>query len=434
MNLFRSYHKRKLRIYSFINKVFAPILVRLFSHQGLYSEQLKTAQGEKDDSYVPLSNRHVAADESALQLIAFYLPQFYPFEVNDKSWGKGFTEWTNVSKAVPQFRGHYQPRLPGELGFYDLRIEDVQKRQIELARQHGIYGFCYYHYWFAGKRVMEKPVQQIRANKELDLPFCLCWANENWTRHWDGGDENILLQQEHSPRDDIEFIQEIERLLKDSRYIRINGKPLLILYRPMLLPDPAATARRWREYARENDIGELYIVGVAAVSFSDYEQIGFDGLVEFPPHNIKNHDISVRKTFYNLDFRGEVLDYTRAAAESLSNLNPGQKVFPGVMMEWDNEARKPGKGVVYHGCTPDIYQQWLDAACHYVIENKAQDERFVFINAWNEWAEGTYLEPDRKYGYAYLNATANVVEKYSRIAETSCKVDNEAIDRRSLMH
>ena len=423
MNLYRSYHKRKLQFCSFISKLFAPILFRLFSHQGLYSEQLKTAEGKTDDNYVPLSTRHVSVGESALKLIAFYLPQFHPVEVNDKAWGKGFTEWTNVSKAIPQFQGHYQPRLPGELGFYDLRIEDVQKRQLELARQHGIYGFCYYHYWFAGKRVMERPVQQILANKELNLPFCLCWANENWTRRWDGGDGDVLLRQEHSLKDDVEFIQEVDPVLKDGRYIRIDGKPLLILYRPMLLPDPAATARCWREYGRENGIGELYIVGVAAFGLSDYEPIGFDGLVQFPPHNIKNHDISATKTFYNLDFRGEVLDYTRAAAESLSDLDPNKSVFPGVMMEWDNEARKPGRGVVYHGCTPEIYQQWLDAACHYVIENKGENERFVFINAWNEWAEGTYLEPDRKHGYAYLSATANVVAKYSHGVKTSCKVD-----------
>ena len=229
MNLYRSYHKCKMRFCSFINKFVAPISYQLFNLEGLYSEQLKTALGKTDDNYVPLSDRHVAADKSALRLIAFYLPQFHPLEINNKEWGKGFTEWTNVSKAIPQFKGHYQPRLPGELGFYDLRLKEIQKRQMELARQHGIYGFCYYHYWFAGKRVMERPVQQILDNPDLDLPFCLCWANENWTRHWDGGKQDVLIAQDHSPEDDIAFIQEIEPALKDMRYIRINGKPLLIL-------------------------------------------------------------------------------------------------------------------------------------------------------------------------------------------------------------
>lgn len=423
MNLYRSYHKCKMRLCSFINKIAAPISYRLFNLKGLYSEQLKTALGKTDDNYVPLSNRHVAADKSALRLIAFYLPQFHPLEINNKIWEEGFTEWTNVSKAIPQFKGHYQPRLPGELGFYDLRLKEVQKRQMELARQHGIYGFCYYHYWFAGKRVMERPVQQILDNPDLDLPFCLCWANESWTRHWDGGKKDVLIPQDHSPEDDIAFIQEIEPALKDTRYIRINGKPLLILYRPMLIPDPAATAKRWREYARDNNIGDIYIVGVASFGFSNYKDIGFDGLVQFPPHNIKCQNINNKKTFYNLDFRGEVFDYTHAVAEALSELSPGQNVFPGVMMEWDNEARKPGRGCAYHGCTPEIYRQWLDAASHYVIENKGENERFVFINAWNEWAEGTYLEPDRKYGYAYLSATANVVEKHSCAKQSIPKVD-----------
>ena len=191
----------------------------------------------------------------------------------------------------------------------------------------------------------------------------------------------------------------------------------------MLIPDPAATAKRWREYARDNNIGDIYIVGVASFGFSNYKDIGFDGLVQFPPHNIKCQNINNKKTFYNLDFRGEVFDYTHAVAEALSELSPGQNVFPGVMMEWDNEARKPGRGWIFHGCTPEIYQQWLDAASHYVIENKAENERFVFINAWNEWAEGTYLEPDRKYGYAYLSATANVVEKHSCAKKSIPKVD-----------
>ncbi|MDG1463445.1 MAG: glycoside hydrolase family 99-like domain-containing protein, partial [Gammaproteobacteria bacterium] len=396
-----------------INSLFERISQSSLNLKDLYSKQLQCAEGIQHNDYLPLSTKHVAAEKSALKLIAFYLPQFHPLEINDKAWGKGFTEWTNVSKAIPQFRGHYQPRLPGELGFYDLRVEDVQKRQIELARQHGIYGFCYYHYWFAGKRVMEKPLQKILGNPNLDLPFCLCWANENWTRRWDGGDQEVLINQEHSQKDDIAFIQEIEATLKDSRYIRINGKPLLLLYRPMLLPDPAATADRWREYAREKGIGELYIVAVASFGFSEYEKIGFDGLVQFPPHDIKKYKVTYEKTLYNKDFCGQVFDYTRIPDEALKSLDPQQNIFPGVMMEWDNEARKPGNGRMFYGCKPEIYQQWLDEASQFVINNKAENERIVFINAWNEWAEGTYLEPDRKNGYAYLSATANVVEKHS---------------------
>ena len=193
MNLYASYQKRMQRLRFAINSLFERTSQSSLNLKGLYSKQLQCAEGIQHNDYLPLSTKHVAAEKSVLKLIAFYLPQFHPLEINDKAWGKGFTEWTNVSKAIPQFRGHYQPRLPGELGFYDLRVEDVQKRQIELARQHGIYGFCYYHYWFAGKRVMEKPLQKILGNPNLDLPFCLCWANENWTRRWDGGDQELSL-------------------------------------------------------------------------------------------------------------------------------------------------------------------------------------------------------------------------------------------------
>ena len=346
-----------------------------------------------------------------MKIIAFYLPQFHPIPENDREWGKGFTEWNNVSKAVPQFFGHYQPKLPGELGYYDLRLKTVQQRQIELAKQYGIDGFCYHHYWFDGKRVLEGPFQKVLDNPDLDLPFCLCWANENWTRRWDGLDDDIILMQNHSPEDDIAFIKNITPALKDKRYIHVNKKPLLIIYRPGLLPDPAATADRWRAYAKAEGIGGLHIVAASTFGFNDFESIGYDGLVQFPPHTVPASEITKQKTILNPSYKGRIYDFKEFSINSIKILAGEKHIFPSVMMGWDNEARTPGTGNVFDGATPGEYKKWLNASFDFVQENNSQDEQIVFINAWNEWAEGTYLEPDKRYGYAYLHATAGCVRE-----------------------
>ena len=380
-----------------------------------YNSKLNAAINSTPIDYVPLAGDHIDQSRSSVKVIAFYLPQFHPVPVNNKEWGRGFTEWTNVSKAVPQFSDHYQPRLPGELGYYDLRLKEVQQRQIELAKQYGIDGFCYHHYWFGGTKVLEKPFQQILDDPSLDLPFCLCWANENWTRRWDGGEDEIILEQHHSAEDDLAFIADIEPALKDKRYIRINNKPLLIVYRPSLLPDPAATAIRWRKYAREAGIGDLHIVSAATFGFEDFESINYDGLVQFPPHNIAASNITTKITLLNQQYQGNVFDYKEFSQNAITALKGHKHTFPCVMMNWDNEARKPEKGHTFHGATPESYKEWLNHSFNFVKENNPAEEQVVFINAWNEWAEGTYLEPDRRYGYAYLHATANIIRDHYNV-------------------
>ena len=341
----------------------------------------------------------------SVRLVAFYLPQFHPIPENDEWWGKGFTEWKNVSAAQPQFRGHYQPHLPGELGFYDLRTREIQRRQVELAKQYGIGAFCFYFYWFNGKRLLELPVQDYRNDAKLDLPFCLCWANENWTRRWDGLDQEVLISQNYSPEDDLAFISHIADYMRDRRYLRVNGRPVLLVYRPSLLPDAKATARRWREWCRQNGLGELYLVYPQSFETCDPQEYGFDAATEFPPNLSDPPIITSSAEALNPNFGGIVYDWRIFVQRSRQYSTPGYKLFRGICPSWDNESRHRGRGTIFMHSSPEGYQEWLENA---VADTRARlrgDERLIFVNAWNEWAEGAHLEPDRRYGYAWLKAT-----------------------------
>ncbi len=339
--------------------------------------------------------------------IAFYLPQFHPIPENDAWWGKGFTEWRNVAKARPNFEGHYQPHVPSELGFYDLRLPEVQRQQSALAKEHGLHAFCYYVYWFGGRRVLERPVDQLLEHPEIDFPYCVCWANENWTRTWDGQEKNVLLAQQHSPEDDAAFLEAMRPHLTDPRYLRVDDKPMLLVYRVDLFPDAKATAARWQAQARSWGLEGLHLCAVQFYGITDARAWGFDAAVEFPPHQLFGPqsvpDAPVVPT--NPAFRGTVVDYRKVANEALARAPADYPWYRGVMVSWDNTARRQDTPHVFVNSGPAQYQEWLEGAVRFTRAHAPADRQFVFINAWNEWAEGAHLEPDMKFGRAWLEAT-----------------------------
>ncbi|MGH6689352.1 MAG: glycoside hydrolase family 99-like domain-containing protein, partial [Gammaproteobacteria bacterium] len=339
-------------------------------------------------------------------------PQFHPIPENDQWWGKGFTEWANVAQGTPQFVGHYQPHLPGELGFYDLRVPEVQRRQVELAKLYGVGAFCFYLYWFGGKRLLEAPTLRYLEDSSLDLPFCLCWANENWSRRWDGLDQDVLIEQRHSPEDDLAFIEHVAQFFRDARYVRVDGRPLLVVYRPGLLPSARATAERWRAWCRANGIGEIFLAYTQSFDIAIPGEYGFDAAIEFPPNGSAPPQVTDQVELLNPDFAGVVYDW-RIFVERSRQYQPAPpyRLFRGIAPSWDNTARRPDGGAVFRGSSPDGYREWLaNAVVDTCRRFPGADERLVFVNAWNEWAEGAHLEPDKLHGYAYLQATRDALE------------------------
>jgi len=352
-------------------------------------------------------------DLNDIRLIAFFLPQYHTIPENDRWWGKGFTEWTNVTKARPNFEGHYQPRLPSDLGYYDLRVGEVMEQQAELAKKYGIHGFCYYYYWFGGKRLLDMPLERMLKTGKPNIPFCLCWANENWTRKWDGLNDKILIEQQHSDEDDRAVIIDIMRYMQHPNYIRINGKPLLFVYRISLFPNIKRTAKIWRDLCRKEGIGEIYLAMVESFEHSK-ENVGlensFDASVEFPPHNMSS-PIKPTGMLLNPDYAGTVSDYREIVLKYSLKEKPGNVCFRTVMPSWDNTARQQDNSYIFANASPGAYQAWLETALDLTHEQNLGDERIVFINAWNEWAEGNYLEPDRRFGHGFLEATRNAIER-----------------------
>ncbi len=343
-----------------------------------------------------------------MRLLAFYLPQFHPIPENDAWWGAGFTEWTNVTRARPAFPGHYQPQLPGELGFYDLRLPEVLEAQAALARAHGIAAFCFYHYWFGGRRLLERPIETLLASGRPDFPFCLCWANESWTRAWDGASGEVLIGEAYGAADDRDHIRYLIPFLRDPRYVRVAERPLLLVYRASRLPDAAATAAIWRAEAARAGVAGLCLCSVESFveERRDPAQIGFDAAVEFQPDWANLGEPLAHPAFG----RRRVYDYAALARRQAAKPDAPYRRFPCVTPGWDNSARRPEDALLLLNASPAPYEEWVAAAAGRLAQSPP-GERLLFVNAWNEWGEGCHLEPDLETGRAHLEATRRGLER-----------------------
>jgi glycosyl transferase family WbsX len=370
--------------------------------------------------------------ERTVRAIAFHLPQFHPIPENDEWWGKGFTEWTNVVAARPRFPGHYQPHLPADLGFYDLRLSEARAAQAKLAAAYGIYGFCYYHYWFNGHQLLERPVNEIWKSGEPDFPFCLCWANENWTRRWDGLESEVLLEQKYGTDDDLAHIRALIPLFHDPRYFRVMGRPFFAVYRASVFPDPQKTAEVWRREAERAGLKGLFLVRVEShAERGDPRKIGFDYSLEFQPRWLGLERLQVfRRKWWHRHRLGTgeaallenvVHEYEDLVRHALGEPVPGYPRIPCVCPGWDNSPRRKSAAGIFMNSTPERYERWLRE----VVERQTADpggegsggispESLVFINAWNEWAEGNHLEPCQKWGRKYLEATRRALGTHVR--------------------
>lgn len=357
-------------------------------------------------------------------VLAFYLPQYHPIPENDEWWGRGFTEWRNVARARPQFRGHYQPHLPADLGYYDLRVPEVRAQQAELAAGAGVGGFVYYHYWFNGRRLLERPVDEVLASGEPRFPFCLAWANENWTRRWDGGDHEVLMAQHYSPDDDIAHIRALRGALTDDRYVTVQGKPVLLVYRSSLLPDSAATTDRWRREVESWGLPGLHLLRVESfrTETGDPRAAGFDAAVQFQPswENIPPAPrwFRARQHLRRVDdrFSHRVFRYDDLADLAIAAPPKEYPRWPGVTPGFDNSSRRRHEATILVEPSPATYGRWLDVALER-SETVAdllgcETPGLVFVNAWNEWAEGNHLEPDIRFGHAFLDATRRAVDRH----------------------
>lgn len=351
------------------------------------------------------------------KILAYYLPQFHSFPENDNWWGVGFTEWTNIARGIPRFKDHYQPRIPRDLGFYSLADLETMRKQVQLAKASGITGFVFYYYNFNGKRLLDGPIERFLKSDDITMPFSLMWANENWTRRWDGMDGEILIKQDYSIDDEERLLVDFARHFKDPRYIRIQGRPLLMIYRPGLIPNVANVISRWRLIFK-NKWRENPLI-VMSQSFDDVDPrlCGMDGAVEFPPHKLTNSltQLNAESTILDDTFEGHIFSYDDVVQASLDEDPPGFPLIKTIIPSWDNDARRQGSGLVVHGSTPQKYEKWLSSLVERAEAFPFFGEPIICVNAWNEWCEGAYLEPDLHFGSAYLNATSRAVTGLTRV-------------------
>ncbi|WP_201861476.1 glycoside hydrolase family 99-like domain-containing protein [Microvirga soli] len=372
-----------------------------------------TKPGPDFEEFKPVA----AVSEPRVKLLAYYLPQFHAFPENDAWWGKGFTEWSNLPRGIPRFAGHYQPRVPRDLGFYTLETNEALRRQVKMAQDAGVFGFVFYYYWFNGRRIMDAPMERFLDDPSIEMPFCVMWANENWTRRWDGAESEVLISQDYLEDDDARLVADFGRHFQDPRYIRVQGRPLLMIYRPRLIPDTVETLARWRAMFQEQFDEDPIIVMAQSFNDTDPRVFGLDGAIEFPPHKLTAAIPSIANNLQILDpeFDGRVYHYDDVVRVSLEDAPSAS--FPLIktaVPSWDNDARRQGSGLTLIGSTPAKYETWLNQLIDQANTTPFFGEAFVCVNAWNEWCEGAYLEPDLHYGAAYLNATSRAVTGVSQ--------------------
>lgn len=358
------------------------------------------------------------------RFIAFYLPQFHPIPENDKWWGKGFTEWTNTARAKPLFKGHYQPHLPADLGFYDLRLPESREAQASMARDYGVDAFCYWHYWFAGDRLLERPFQEVLISGKPDFPFCLAWANESWSGIWHGSPKKVLKAQTYpGEADHRRHFDFLLKAFRDPRYLRVEGKPLFVIYRPRNIPDVARVMELWRSLAVEAALPGLHLVAVATNNDPHWKADGFDavtiaGLLHAPecPHHLVRGRIAQRLR-RRQKLRGalnelwsipeHVYRYEDVWPRLLVNYPFDVPYYPSVLPNWDNSPRSSLRGWVLHESTPELFKLHLGQALDFIKSQPSQ--KIIFLKSWNEWAEGNHLEPDQRYGRAFLEVIRDAV-------------------------
>ena len=351
--------------------------------------------------------------------IAFYLPQFHPTAENDEWWGKGFTEWTNVAKAKPLFKGHSQPHLPADLGFYDLRLAETKQAQAEMAREYGIEGFCYYHYWFHGTRMLDRVVREVLESGAPDFPFCLCWANETWSRRWwgDYGEKEILLEQTYSEEDDLNHIRFLIDVFKDERYIKVNGRPVFLIYRTELIEDRLEKMLDvWNRELAAANVPPLYLCSVRTAPPK-----GFEASVDFFPGEVlskvksrmrQSIEYRTGKLVPSLKAKHTKIDYEKIVELAIKQPYPDYKKFFCPVPSWDNAARRAEMGaLMLTDSTPEKFERWLSFCVAETEKRFSGEESLLFINAWNEWAEGCHLEPDQKWQRGYLEAVKNALTR-----------------------